>query len=92
MSGRCSLLVATVGVLVQQFAVVHWPELQSEEHRGEGRMTLAVIQALLMALVLVLTIAVPAIGLWSLLLLLVLYPIGWARIARHRGTGPSGER
>jgi uncharacterized membrane protein len=86
-----SLLVATVGVLVQQFAVVHWPELQNEEHRGEGRMTLAVIQTLLMALVLVLAIAVPAIGLWGLLLLLVLYPIGWARIGRHSDTGPSGE-
>ena len=43
-------------------------------------MMLAVIQAVIIALALVLTIAVPATGLWSLLLLLVLYPIGWARI------------
>ena len=87
-----TLLVATVGVLIQQSAVVHWPELQEEEHRGEARMMLAVIQTLVMALALVLTIAVPAIGLWSLLLLLVLYPIGWARIGRHDGPGPSAER
>ena len=87
-----TLLVATVGVLVQQFAVVHWPELQDEEHRGEARMMLAVVQALVIALALVLTISVPAIGLWSLLLLLVLYPIGWARTRRHHGTGPTGGR
>ena len=29
-----TLLVATIGGLVQQFAVVHWPELQDEDHRG----------------------------------------------------------
>jgi uncharacterized membrane protein YidH (DUF202 family) len=87
-----TLLVATVGVLIQQSAVVHWPELQEEEHRGEARMMLAVIQGLVIALALVLTIAVPAIGLWGLVLLLVLYPIGWARMARHHGSGPSAER
>jgi hypothetical protein len=89
MSGRC-LSPPSVSSF-QQFAVVHWPEWQDEEHRGEARMMLAVIQTLVMALALVLTIAVPAIGLWSLLLLLVLYPIGWSRIGRHHGTGPSGE-
>ena len=87
-----TLLVATVGVLVQQSAVVHWPELQDEEHRGDARMMLAVVQALVIALALVLTISVPAIGLWSLLLLLVLYPIGWARIGRHHGAGRSEGR
>jgi uncharacterized membrane protein len=87
-----TLLVATVGVLIQQYAVVHWPVLQEEEHRGEARMMLAVIQGLVIALALVLTIAVPAIGLWGLLLLLVLYPIGWARIGRHHSTGQSGGR
>jgi hypothetical protein len=55
-------------------------------------MMLAVIQGLAIALALVLTIAVPAIGLWGLVLLLVLYPIGWARMARHHGSGPSAER
>jgi uncharacterized membrane protein len=87
-----TLLVATVGVLIQQSAVVHLPELQDEEHRGEARITLAVIQALAIALALVLAIAVPAVGLWGLLLLLVLYPIGWVRIARHHGRLPSGRR
>jgi len=78
-----TLLVATVGALVQQFAVVHRAELQVEEHRGEARMTLAVIQTLLMALALVLAITVPPIGLWALLLLLLLYPIGWIRKGRQ---------
>lgn len=84
-----TLLVATVGALLQQFAVVQRPELQDEAHRGEARMMLAVIQALVMALAFVLTITVPAIGLWSLLLLLVLYPIGWARSRRHHVTRTS---
>ncbi len=79
-----TLLVASVGALVQQFAVVHRRELQVEGHRGEARMTLAVIQTLLMALALVLAITVPPIGLWALLLLLLLYPIGWFRQGRHQ--------
>jgi uncharacterized membrane protein len=83
-----TLLVASVGVVVQQSAVVHWPELQDEEHRGEARMSLAVVQALLMAIALVVAITVPAIGLWALLLLLLLYPIGWVRTGRrHLATG-----
>jgi len=46
-------------------------------------MALAVIQTVLMALALVLAIAVPPIGLWALLLLLLLYPIGWIRKRRQ---------
>ena len=83
-----TLLVATVGALVQQFAVVHRPELQVAEHRGEARMTLAVIQTLLMATALVLAISVPPIGLWALLLLLLLYPIGWIRKSRQEVARP----
>ena len=79
-----TLLVASIGVLVQQAAIVHWPDLQEERHRGEAQMALAVIQVLIMALALVLAIAVPAVGLWALLLLLLLYPIGWARSKQHR--------
>ena len=79
-----TLLVASVGALVQQFAVVHRPELQVKEHRGEARMSLAVIQTLLMALALVLAITVRSIGLWALLLLLLLYPIGWFRKGRQQ--------
>jgi uncharacterized membrane protein len=85
-----TLLVASVGALIQQFAVVHWPELQDEAHRGEARMMLAVIQVLVIALALVLAVAVPAIGLLGLLLMLGLYPIGWARTKWHHGTGQCG--
>jgi uncharacterized membrane protein len=83
-----TLLVASIGVLVQQAAIVHRPALQAEENRGEARMALAVIQALLQVLALVLAILVPAIGLWALLLLLLLYPVGWARRRRLHLTGP----
>jgi len=86
-----TLLVASVGVLVQQSAVVQRPELQDEEHRGEARMTLAVTQVLVITLALILAIAVPAIGLWGLLLLLVLYPIGWARIGKTTAQGRAGD-
>ena len=78
-----TLLVASLGVLIQQAAVVHWPALQEEGHRGEAQMALAVTQVLIMALAFVLAIAVPAVGLWALLLLLLLYPIGWARSQQH---------
>jgi uncharacterized membrane protein len=78
-----TLLVASLGVLVQQAAIVHWPALQEEGHRGEAKMALAVIQVLIMALAFVAAIAVPAVGLWALLLLLLLYPIGWARSRQH---------
>jgi len=87
-----ALLVATVGALIQQFAVVHRPQLQVEEHRGEARMTLAVIQTLLMALAFVLALTVPPIGLWALLLLLLLYPVGWIRKSRQEFASPSRVR
>lgn len=83
-----TLLVVSVGVLVQQFAVVHWPELQNEGHRGESRMAPAVIQALLMALALALAIAVPAIGLWALLLLLLINPMARVQKRRHKVSNP----
>jgi uncharacterized membrane protein len=87
-----TLLIASGGVLLQQSAIVRRPELQDEGHRGEARMVLAVFQVLLMALALVLAIAVPAIGLWSLVLLVLLYPIGWAFKGRHHVGGSSGAR
>jgi uncharacterized membrane protein len=86
-----TMLVASTGVLVQQSAIVHRPELQEEEHRGEARISLAVIQVLLMASALVLAIAVPAIGLWALLVLVLLLPIGLARRRWHHGPPEAGD-
>jgi len=41
-----TLLVASVGQLVQQAAIVYWPALQVERHRGEAKIALAVISGL----------------------------------------------
>jgi uncharacterized membrane protein len=87
-----TLLLASVGALIQQLAVVHRPELQVEEYRGEARMTLTVMQTLLMALALVLAITVPSVGLWALLLLVLLYPIGWIRKRRRQVEEVRGGR
>ena len=70
-----TLLVASMAVLVQQLAVVHWPELQKDEHRGTSTTDGAVILTVLMAAALVVAVFVPVIGLWALLLLMLTTPL-----------------
>ena len=77
-----TLLLASVAVLVQQLAVVHWPEIQHDEHRGSSTTDAAVVLTVLMATALVVAVAVPAIGLWALLLLVLSTPI--ERLMAHR--------
>jgi len=64
-----------MAVLVQQLAVVHWPELQKDEHRGTSTTDGAVILTVLMAVALVVAVFVPVIGLWALLLLMLTTPL-----------------
>ena len=78
-----TLLVATMGGLVQQWAIVRWPELQDDAARGEATLTSGLIAAVIMAVVFVSVIAVPAIGLWALLLLLASRPVEYV-ISRQR--------
>ena len=80
-----TMLVTSVGVLIQQVAIVRRPELTVEEHRGEAELAGSVILTVLMAVILVVVIAVPAIGLWALFLLLVSRPLEHlARTRRNR--------
>lgn len=77
-----TLLLASIAVLVQQVAVVHWPELQNDDHRGGSTLDGAVALTVLMSAALVVAVFVPSIGLWSLLLLLLSTPI--ERVMAHR--------
>jgi uncharacterized membrane protein len=69
-----TMLVAAIGQLIQQWAIVRWPELQVEEHRGTATIDAALALALLMAAAFVLC-ATTSLGLWSLLVLLLTRPI-----------------
>jgi uncharacterized membrane protein len=70
-----TMLVTSVAVLVQQYAIVHWPELQDAQYRGDADLIAAVILAVLMAMVFVVVIVAPGVGLWSLFLLLAARPL-----------------
>jgi len=80
-----TLLLASIAVLVQLVTVVHWPELQSDEHRGSSTIDGAVVLTVLMAAALVIAVVVPVIGLWALLLLLASTPLERI-VARRRST------
>ena len=77
-----TMLVTSVGALMQDVAIVRRPELTVEEHRGDARIDGSLILTATMAVVLVVVIAVPAIGLWALLLLLASRPL--ERMAQAR--------
>ena len=62
-----TMLVTAIGALVQQWAIVKWPELQDVAHRGEMTIDRALILTVLMGASLVVVVAAPAVGLWSLL-------------------------
>jgi uncharacterized membrane protein len=70
-----TMLLAAVGVLLQVVAIVRQPELQAEDHRGETELAPAVITTVLMAVAFIVVIALPAIGLWALLLLVLSRPL-----------------
>ena len=70
-----TMLITSVAALVQEWAILARPELQAEEHRGEADIAQTVVMVLLMAVIFVVVIALPAIGLWSLLILLLSRPI-----------------
>ncbi len=78
-----TLLVATIAGLIQQWAIVRWPDLQDDAVRGEATLTAALISTGIMAVVFVSVVAVPAVGLWALLLLLASRPVEYV-ISRQR--------
>jgi len=77
-----TMLVTTAAVLIQEWAIVRKRSLQAEEHRGEAALAPAVILMALMTGVFVCVLALPAVGLWALVLLLLSRPI--ERLARSR--------
>ena len=81
-----TMLVTAIASLVQQWALVRWPELQDERQRGTLTLDPALILAGLMGLAFVVTLAIPSVGLWCLLVLGLSRPLDHllaARRARH---------
>jgi len=70
-----TLLVATVAALLQQSAIVKRPDIQEEGGRGSATIVPALAQTILMGVAFTLAIAVPAVGLWALLLLVLTRPL-----------------
>jgi uncharacterized membrane protein len=79
-----TMVVTAVGALVQQWAVVRWPELQVREGADPVQIDSALILAVLMGVALVVTVAVPSLGLWPLLLLILSRPLERVAAARRR--------
>ena len=79
-----TMVVAAVATLVQQWTIVRWPELQDEEGRGSANTDSALVLAVFMAAALVVVLTLPAVGLWSLLLLVLSRPIEHLLATRRR--------
>ena len=81
-----TMLVAAFAELVQQWATVHWPELRRDPDVDGVTIDSTLITTVLMAVVLIVCITAPSIGLWSLLLLLAVRPLhrlgAWRRKKR----------
>ena len=89
-----TMVVAAGASLVQHLVVVRRPELQHDAARGRLTLDSAVVLLALMSFAFLVTVAVPSIGLWCLLVLLLSPPLEhWlaARRARHAdGRLPAG--
>ena len=70
-----TMLVASLSLFVQAWSIVRWPELQKESVRGQASLHASVTVLILMTLAFVLVVAVPALGLWPLLLLVLSRPL-----------------
>ncbi|MGO9335083.1 MAG: TMEM175 family protein [Acidimicrobiales bacterium] len=84
-----TMLVAAIGTLVQQWAIVRWPELQEKADDDVVTIDSALILVALMGAALVMTIVFPAVGLWPLLLLLLSRPLERVAAARRRSLRPA---
>jgi len=79
-----TMVIASLSGLVQQWAIIRTPDLTEEGHRGEADLIGITTMTVLMAVILVVAVAVPTIGLWALLLLLAARPV--ERSVRARRT------
>jgi len=65
-----TMVLNTYAGCIQQWIIVRKPELQLEGSRGSVRLSAALVPAALMTVALVLSLVVPGLGLWALLVLL----------------------
>jgi uncharacterized membrane protein len=79
-----TMIVASIASLVQHWAALHWPELQNDAQEKRVPLGGSVSQVVLMAIALLLLNLVKAVGLWSLLVLVLTDPIDRV-VARRRG-------
>ncbi len=84
-----TMLVAAIGALVQQWAIVRWPELQEKADDDVVTIDSALILVVLMGAALVMTIVLPSVGLWLLLALLLSRPLERLAAARRRSVRPA---
>lgn len=80
-----TMLVTSIAALLQNWAIVRWPELQREATRGQATLDAGVMLVALMASAFVLVVAVPTLGLWPLLMLGLSRPIEFLRARRGHG-------
>ena len=69
-----TMVVTTAAGLAQQIVIVRHPEIQAEEVRGRLEVLTYASTVVIMVIALVIALAIPAIGLWSLLLLFAATP------------------
>ncbi|MGD0391332.1 MAG: TMEM175 family protein [Acidimicrobiales bacterium] len=77
-----TMLVTSIAALIQNWAIVRWPELQRESTRGQARIDASLISVVLMSSAFVLVVAVPTLGLWPLLILGASRPLEMLRSRR----------
>ncbi len=79
-----TMLVAAIATLVQQWATVRWPELQDEAFRDGSTIDSGLVLTVLMGTALVVAVALPSVGLWSLLVLVLSRPLERVLAIRRR--------
>jgi uncharacterized membrane protein len=81
-----TMFVTATASLVQRWALIRWPELLDERERGSLTLDPALVLMGLMGVAFVVTLTIPGIGLWCLLVLGLTRPLLHllaARRSRH---------
>jgi uncharacterized membrane protein len=78
-----TMLVTAIASLVQQWAIVRWPDLQHDASRGGAVIDHALVLTVLMTIAFVGAVALPSVGLWSLLILGLSRPVEHLLAARR---------
>ena len=78
--------MTSAALLAQVWIILHCPELQAASARGTLTVIPALVSTALLVVALIVTIAVPAIGLWALLILLLVDPVQNVRAAESTRT------